>query len=286
MTAATATPRRQATPPIRKRFGQHFLTDAAVIDRIFAALALAPADNVLEIGPGGGALTEGIARQAATLTAIEIDRDLAAALAARLPRAQVLRADVLKTDLASLLASRNINRVVGNLPYNIATTLLGRLFALAETITDMQFMVQAEVAARLTSAPGSKSYGRLSVLAQHFCRIEELFAVDAESFAPPPKVRSAFVRITAQRPEPCDLPTLRLVLRTAFGGRRKVLRNALESLQVNWSALGIDPQRRAEDLPVSAFVAIANHVQGDPLAASTVEVDHADQTMKVLDERI
>ena len=226
---------------------------------------------MLEIGPGGGALTEGLARQAGTLTAIEIDRDLAAALAARLPDAQILRADVLKTNLASLLASRHVNRVVGNLPYNIATTLLGRLFTLADAIADMQFMVQAEVAARLTSAPGSKSYGRLSVLAQHFCRIEELFAVDAESFTPPPKVRSAFVRITARQRERCHLPTLRLVLRTAFGGRRKVLRNALESLPVNWSALGIDPERRAEDLPVPAFVAIANHIHRPPVGASAVD---------------
>ena len=247
--------------PIRKRFGQHFLTDAAAIDRIFAALALAPTDNVLEIGPGDGALTDGIAKQAGALTAIEIDRDLAAALAARLPQAQILQADVLKTDVAALLASRDINRVVGNLPYNIATPLLGRLFALASATTDMQFMLQAEVAARLASPPGLKSYGRLSVLAQYFCHVEELFAVEASSFTPPPKVRSAFVRLTARQPEPCDVPTLRKVLRTAFGGRRKVLRNALESLPVDWSALGIDPGQRAEDLPVAAFVAIANHIR-------------------------
>ena len=216
---------------------------------------------MLEIGAGGGALTDGIAAQAGALTAIEIDRDLAATLQARLPRAHVRCADVLQTDLPRLLADHRIDRVVGNLPYNIASALLDRLFAVADGIADMHFMLQAEVAARLTSAPGRKSYGRLSVLAQYFCRIETLFAVDATSFSPPPKVQSAFVRLTAREREPCHLPTLREVLRTAFGGRRKVLRNALKSPTMNWPALSIDPGRRAEDLAVREFVAIANHIR-------------------------
>ena len=216
---------------------------------------------MLEIGPGGGALTDGIAAQAGAVTAIEIDRDLAAALERRLPGVKVLCADVLKTDLQRLLADECITRVVGNLPYNISSPLLDRLFALAPALADMHFMLQAEMAARLVAAPGVKSYGRLSVLAQYFCRIETLFAVHAESFMPPPEVQSAFVRLTAREREPCHLPTLRQVLRHAFSGRRKTLRNALKSLAVNWPALAIDSARRAEELSVPEFVALANHLR-------------------------
>lgn len=215
----------------------------------------------MEIGPGRGALTVGIAAQSGTLAAVEIDRDLASALGARLPQVDILCADALKIDLANLLKEGEATKVVGNLPYNIASALLDRLFVLTDRIADMHFMLQAELADRLTATPGSKSYGRLSVLAQHFCRIEQLFAVAAESFAPPPRVRSAFVRLVPRATEPCHLPALRQVLRTAFAGRRKVLRNALESLAVDWAALGIDSQQRAEDLSVADFVAIANHVQ-------------------------
>ena len=249
-----------ATPKtIRKRFGQHFLTDHAVVERIFAALALGNEDRVLEIGPGAGALTDRIVAEAGTLTAVEIDRDLAAALGRRLPQVRLIQEDALRIDYTRLFAAeRAPRRVVGNLPYNIATPLLAQLFPVAQVV-DMHFMLQAEVAARLTAQPGSKAYGRLSVAAQYHCRVETLFAVAAESFSPPPRVASAFVRLTRRPPEPCDLGALLEVLRLSFGQRRKVLANALRPLTVDWAALAIDPKARAEQLSVRDFVAIANH---------------------------
>lgn len=246
--------------PVRKRFGQHFLADPAVIERIFAALRLRCADAVLEIGPGAGALTERLLKEAGSVAAIEIDRDLASALGARLPGLELVCADALTADLQPLFATPR--RVVGNLPYNIATPLLDRLFALAgdaDRCVDMHFMLQREVADRLTAAPGSKTYGRLSVIAQYHCRIELLFGVPGESFRPPPKVASAFVRFLGREREPCDVAALRHVARIAFGQRRKTLGNALHSVDADWTALDIDPGRRAESLSVREFVMIANH---------------------------
>lgn len=251
----------------RKRFGQHFLTDAAVVERIFAALALKQSDAVLEIGPGTGVLTGRLASEAASLAAIEIDRDLAAALRARFPAVDVVCADALTANLDDFLgapgrgAQRRPVRIVGNLPYNVATPLLDRLFSAADRVADMHFMLQAEVAERLTAPVGVKRYGRLSVIAQYHCRIERLFGVDAESFTPTPKVRSAFVRFTARVAEPCDIEGLRSVLRAAFGQRRKTLANALKSSRLDWQALNIDPGARAENLRVQDFVAIANHMR-------------------------
>ena len=259
-------PTRQQKPPNRSRFGQHFLADAAAIDRIFAALNLRDTDAVLEVGPGAGALTKRLAAEADTVVAVEIDRDLAAALQKRLPTVHTICADALETDLAALVAD-SANRVVGNLPYNIATPLLDRLFDLAAHVADIHVMLQAEVAARLAAAPGGKTYGRLSVMAQYHCRVERLFDVDAASFAPKPKVDSAFVRLVARAREPCDLAALRQLLRLCFGQRRKTLGNVLRSLDPDWTALRLDPQRRPETLGVSEFVALANHCQ-DRLAAT------------------
>lgn len=249
-----------ATPKTtRKRFGQHFLTDQAVVERIFAALALRDGDRVLEIGPGTGVLTERLAAEVGTLTAVEIDHDLAAALCRRLPKVRFIRDDALRVDYDRLFSEDPArHRVVGNLPYNIATPLLARLFNVAQ-VADMHFMLQEEVAVRLTAKPGSKAYGRLTVAGQYHCRVERLFDVAAESFAPPPKVASAFVRLTPKSPEPCDLGILHEVLHMAFGQRRKVLANALRSLAIDWPALAIDPRSRAEQLSVRDFVAITNH---------------------------
>ena len=254
--------------PNRKRFGQHFLTDAAAIERIFAALRLRDTDAVVEIGPGTGVLTERLDAEAASVVAVEIDRDLAAALLRRLPHVQVRCADALATDLAALVTDRN-SRVVGNLPYNIATPLLDRLFDLAGRVADIHIMLQAEVAARLAAVPGSKAYGRLSAMAQYHCRIEPLFNVGAASFAPPPKVDSTFVRLTAREREPCDLAALRQLLRLCFGQRRKTLGNALRSLAPDWAALRLDPKRRPETLGVREFVALANHCEGRLKASSS-----------------
>ena len=244
----------------RKRFGQHFLTDTAVVEAIFASLRLGPADRVLEIGPGTGVLTERLSAEAGAVAAIEVDRDLAATLDGRFAGVDVICADALEADLGALLGNSSAGaRVVGNLPYNIATPLLDRLFRVAGQIRDMHFMLQAEVAARLAAVPATKAYGRLSVVAQHHCRIDVLFDVAAGSFSPPPKVRSAFVRLTPRRGEPCDAKALRLVLRVAFAQRRKTLANALQSLAPDWRVLGIDPAARAESLSVADFVVIANH---------------------------
>ena len=258
---------RQKTPS-RRRFGQHFLTDAAAIEQIFAALRLRETDAVLEVGPGTGALTERLDAEAASVVAVEIDRDLATALQRQLPRVQVHCADVLTTDLAALVTDR-ADRVVGNLPYNIATPLLDHLFDLAERVADIHIMLQAEVAARLAAAPGSKAYGRLSAMAQYHCRIELLFNVGAASFAPPPKVDSTFLRLTAREREPCDVAALRQLLRLCFGQRRKTLGNALRSVAPDWAALGLDPSRRPETLGVREFVALANQCEGRLKASIT-----------------
>ena len=258
---------------IRKRFGQHFLTDAATLERIFAALMVKADDCVLEIGPGRGALTERLCADAGRVAAIEIDRDLAAVLGRRLPALQLVCGDALRTDLRAIVAPQEQEagerwRVVGNLPYNIASPLLERLFALGGRVADIHVMLQAEVAARLAAQPGGKRYGRLSVMAQYHCRVVKLFDVDAASFTPKPKVASAFVRLTPREREPCDVEALRRVLRASFGQRRKILANALKSFAPNWRALGIDPGRRAESVTVAEYVAIANHCGGAGGAAS------------------
>ena len=220
-------------------------------------------DHVLEIGPGTGVLTTRLGRDAGSVVAVEVDRDLAAALRTRLAGVDIVCGDALEVDLGALLdrAGERRRRVVGNLPYNIASPLLNRFFDDGVVARDMHFMVQAEVARRLAAAPGSKVYGRLSVVAQFHCRIETLFEVAPGSFSPPPKVRSAFVRM---KPLPieerldCDADALRLVTRIAFAQRRKTLANALESIAVDWKALAINPKDRPENLSVADFVAIAN----------------------------
>ena len=260
--------RRAQREAKRRAYGQHFLDDPTVVERIFAVLDIDPSDHVLEIGPGTGALTTRLGRDAGSVVAVEIDRDLAAALQTRLPEVEIVCRDALTVDLAALLdgAGGRRRRVVGNLPYNIASPLLNRLFDEAVAVHDMNFMVQAEVARRLAAAPGSKIYGRLSVVAQWHCRIEMLFEVAPGSFSPPPKVRSAFVRL---KPIPvderlaCDAAVLRHVVRVAFAQRRKTLANALESLHVDWNVLDIDPKDRPESLAVADFVAIANSLTTD-----------------------
>ena len=261
-----ARPRGDRGRPAKQRaLGQHFLTDASAVERIFAALDVEESDHVLEIGPGGGALTARLVSEAGSVVAVEVDHALATSLQARLPAAEIVCADALQVDLGALLdrgAGRRC-RVVGNLPYNIASPLIFRMFDDEAVAEDMQFMVQAEVARRLAAAPGSKNYGRLSVIAQWHCRIQLLFEVGSESFSPPPKVRSAFVRLT---PRPladrldCEGPALDRVVRMAFGQRRKTLANALKSFPVDWTALQIDPKARPENLSVAEFVAIANGV--------------------------
>ena len=249
----------------RKRFGQHFLTDASVVDTIAAILAVGPHDHVIEIGPGRGALTAALAAASDNLTVVEVDRDLARTLRRRFPGVEVIEADVLRTDFAAI--SGSTVRVVGNLPYNISAPIMMGLFddcANGLPLRDAHFMLQAEMADRLAAPPGTRARGRLSVVAQYHCDVELLLTVGAAAFSPPPKVPSKFVRLTPRAPAvPArDMAALHTVVRTAFGQRRKRLGNALKSLDLDLPAVGVDPGARAEEMGVSDFVAISNQMYG------------------------
>ena len=242
----------------RKRFGQHFLSDTSVLDRIERAVAPRADDRLLEIGPGRGALTELLYGRTQRFVAIEIDRDLVPELRLRFPKLELVNADVLKVDLASLLADGPY-RVLGNLPYNISTPLLGRLFELGERIIDLHIMLQQEVAQRLNAGPGTKAYGRLSVAAQVRCDVDWLFAVPPSSFTPPPAVDSAVVALRP-RPatlSPAELAALDEVLRLAFQQRRKRLANALKALAPDWETVAIDPGLRPDQVDVDAYQRLA-----------------------------
>lgn len=248
---------------VRKRFGQHFLRDDATLDRIYSCLALRSSDAVLEIGPGPGTLTRTLLTESGHVRAVEIDRDLAAGLRAELPNLDLVQGDVLRIDLAELVQTLPgvRKRIVGNLPYNIATPLLGRLFEIAPGVADIHVMLQKEVADRLVAGPGERAYGRLSVMAGLHCAIDRLFDVAPDAFVPPPKVWSSFVRLKAH-PHPPDVPldVLRKVLGVAFSGRRKRLDNALKSFALDWNALGIDAGLRPDAVSVADYVAIAHAV--------------------------
>ena len=241
----------------RKRFGQHFLVDGDVIDRIVEALSLKSGDRILEIGPGMGALTKSLISLDSGMLAIEIDRDLVAELRRRFPRLFVIEADVMKYDLSIAEGKR----VVGNLPYNISTPLLNKLFE-QPNITDMTFMLQKEVVERLIGTPGRKSWGRLGVIAQYHCQIEELLQVPPAAFRPQPRVESAVVRLTPMERgiRAMDLTVFRDVVRVAFMQRRKRLSNSLKSYEIDWEGIDIDSGLRAENLDVNDFVTIANSV--------------------------
>ena len=247
----------------RKRFGQHFLHDEAVLQRIVDAVRPTAGDLLLEIGPGHGALTEYLDGLPGRYVAVEIDRDLIPFLKARFANLELISADVLRVDLSNLFGAQKW-RVVGNLPYNISTPLLVRLLAHLPSIRDMHFMLQREVAGRLSAAPRSKAWGRLSVLIQYHCEVEQLFDVAPESFDPPPRVWSAVVRLV---PRVDKIPlvseeALATVIRHAFSQRRKRLSNALQLLAVDWEQAGVDPGQRADELSVAQFVALANALPG------------------------
>ncbi len=268
----------------KKRFGQHFLRDLRVVERIVAAFAPQPTDHVVEIGPGEGVLTRTLIGRVARLDLVELDRDLAAQLAqtyAGAPTITVHQADALKFDFRALARPGERLRLIGNLPYNISTPLLFHALAQAECvreaatapsmargprlgpISDMLFMLQKEVVERLSAVPGGKDYGRLSVMVQWRCRVENLFTVPPGAFYPPPKVDSAVVRLTPHATPPVavrDPDAFARVVQAAFAQRRKTLRNSLKGVVSTeaMSALGIDPVRRAETLSLQEFAALAN----------------------------
>jgi 16S rRNA (adenine1518-N6/adenine1519-N6)-dimethyltransferase len=257
----------------KKSLGQHFLHDRGVVDRIVLALDPQPGDRIVEIGPGQGALTFPLLDRHGSLTAIEFDRDLLAPLATAAGthgELKLLHADVLDVDFTALAAGEPI-RLVGNLPYNLSSPILFHALDHAGAIRDMHFMLQKEVVDRMAAAPGSKVYGRLSVMLQAWCRVTALFAIGPGAFRPPPKVDSAVVRLVPRAPGEIgieDPARFSAIVRDAFGQRRKTLRNALSRLcdEATIRAAGVDPQCRAEQLPVSAFVRLAN--QPLPVPAS------------------
>jgi len=244
----------------RKRFGQHFLVDGSVIDRIVAAIDPRPGQALVEIGPGRGALTGPLLERCETLTVIELDRDLAARLR-RTPGLEVVEADVLDVDFAALPAAvaGHKLRVVGNLPYNISTPILFHLLEASGAIEDQHFMLQKEVVDRIAARPGTKDYGRLTVMLQWRYRIEPLLDVPPEAFEPPPRVDSAVLRM-APLPlrDDVDAALLREVVTVGFSQRRKLLRHTVGRwLDARGASEPFDLQRRAEEVPVDEWIALA-----------------------------
>lgn len=248
----------------RKRFGQHFLHDPHVIDRIIHSFAPQPGEHIVEIGPGRGALTGQLLAAAGRLDVVELDRDLVVQLPERFAEKgdlHVHAADALRFDFAQLTTTPRQLRVIGNLPYNISTPLIFHLLEQASAIHDMLFMLQREVVERMTAPPGSKVYGRLSVMVQYACEVENLFIIRPGAFQPPPKIDSAMVRLLPRK-QPIydvDLSDLAQVVKQAFSQRRKTLRNTLRHLLSVESIkkAGIDPGRRAEQLELGEFAALA-----------------------------
>lgn len=251
----------------KKRFGQHFLHDPWIIQRIVDAIDPQPGQTLIEIGPGPGALTEPVLRRAGRLIAVELDRDLIPVLQRRLAgvgELQLIQADALRHDFAALAtAAAGPLRLIGNLPYNISTPLLFHLYALGPRVQDMHFMLQKEVVDRLAAGPGGKDYGRLSLMTQYHCAVEPLLRVPPGAFTPPPRVDSAVVRL---RPHPrppvevADPQQLAALIAAAFNQRRKTLRNSLRPWldEDRLRAAGVDPGERPERLDLAAFAALAN----------------------------
>jgi 16S rRNA (adenine1518-N6/adenine1519-N6)-dimethyltransferase len=243
----------------RKRFGQHFLTDGAILHAIVDTIDPKPGEPLVEIGPGLGAMTDPLVERCGRLTVIELDRDLAARLRLR-PELDVVESDVLQVDFRALSASLGKPlRVVGNLPYNISTPILFHLLQAVDVVDDQHFMLQKEVVERMAAAPGGKDYGRLSVMLQWRYEIESVLDVPPEAFEPPPRVDSAVVRMQPLREVPRVDPVLLGELVTvAFSQRRKLLRNTLGRwLELRGFAGAFDVQRRAEEVPVAEYLRLA-----------------------------
>jgi 16S rRNA (adenine1518-N6/adenine1519-N6)-dimethyltransferase len=250
----------------RKRFGQNFLQDHAYIDRIVDAIKPVKGECLVEIGPGLGALTYPVLERVGQLHVIELDRDIIPLLeAGSQPYGDLTihSADALKFDYASLVPDSGNLKVYGNLPYNISTPLIFHLFSYAQHISEMHFMLQKEVVDRMVAEPGSKQYGRLSVMTQYHCQAQKLFNVPPIAFRPAPKVMSSIVRLLPYKEKPVlakDEKHLNHLVTTAFNFRRKTLRNALKSLidEEGIEALGIASSLRPEALSLADYVALAN----------------------------
>ncbi|QTH63673.1 16S rRNA (adenine(1518)-N(6)/adenine(1519)-N(6))-dimethyltransferase RsmA [Psychrosphaera ytuae] len=249
----------------RKRFGQNFLTDEDIIERIVRAIAPKEGDNVLEIGPGLGAITEPVAERTDLLNVVELDKDLAERLKTHPfigKKLNIYQADALQFDFSQVIRDDKKLKVFGNLPYNISTPLLFHLYDFLDHIENMHFMLQKEVVNRMCAAPNSKAFGRLSIMTQYYCRTVPVTDVPPESFVPPPKVDSAVIRLI---PKPHDernqvAPSLlNTVCLEAFNQRRKTLRNSLQNIITaeQLAELGIDAGLRAENLSLDDYIKIA-----------------------------
>ncbi len=260
---------QKTIPYAKKRFGQNFLVDQSVLQRIMTSLAIKPQDFVFEIGPGRGALTKLLIADCDHLYAIELDRDLIEVLNNKFDRKSLtlFSGDVLKFNFEELeIKTENKIRVIGNLPYNISTELLFRLIPSKHLIKDLHFMLQKEVVDRLAANPGNKKYGRLTVLMQYYFDIAPLFNIDPNSFSPKPKVDSSFVRLSPKIKHEVELKNyqnFKNLVSTAFQFRRKTLRNALKSLFTEKELVhfGCDPKLRPENLSVSDYVNLSNKIK-------------------------
>jgi 16S rRNA (adenine1518-N6/adenine1519-N6)-dimethyltransferase len=254
----------------RKRFGQNFLHDQQVIDRIISSIAPQASDLLVEIGPGQAALTRPLLESGAELHLIEIDRDLVARLQKQFSddkNITIHSCDALRVNLPEITANRPF-RLIGNLPYNISTPLIFHVLQWHDKVIDMHFMLQKEVVERMAAKPGSKTYGRLSVMTQFRCNVTPLFDVLPESFSPAPRVCSSIVRLQPLAAPPADagsFKNLERVVAAAFSQRRKTLRNSLrECFSADQIlAAGIDPGQRAEQLSLSQFASLARALQID-----------------------
>ena len=251
----------------RKRFGQNFLVDEGVIDRIVSVVGLSDSDRVLEIGPGTGAITSRLHEIAKeNYTAIEIDRDLVRLLSDRYPRLTILNEDALQVNFDSLILENEV-RVIGNLPYNITSPLLFRLMSTSarSKVQDFHFMVQKEMADRLAASAGSKSWGRLSIMIQTSFEVDSIFDVAPSAFRPQPKVWSSFIRMVpvANQLDDHKMKVLKEILRVAFSGRRKKIQNSLGSFDIDWRRLALDPAKRADQLTKEDYLRLADSLMDE-----------------------
>ncbi|TXK98746.1 16S rRNA (adenine(1518)-N(6)/adenine(1519)-N(6))-dimethyltransferase [Methylococcaceae bacterium CS1] len=256
----------------RKRFGQNFLHDQHIIDNILGSLFYSKDQHWVEIGPGQGALTEPLLSSGVQLDVVELDRDLVRLLGYKFKQYDNLTihsSDALKFDFSSLAQDVEKLHILGNLPYNISTPLMFHLLENTPRIADMTFMLQKEVVDRICAGPGSKKYGRLSIMMQYYCATEHLFDVPPESFNPTPKVMSSIVRLEPHAQPPVIVDSVKMlntVVTTAFSQRRKTLRNSLKKLitETDIIALDISPTLRAETISLQDFAKLSQYIKQHP----------------------